>query len=263
MLLPDWARKARLGLRLTAKSSSSGSSPSARSGGFGMQDLVDFQYELAVGDEALSPEELAELARLKVPLVRIRGQWVELDDRHLKAALKFFEGGRSGTMTAAEVLTAAIGAGADPDGLALTSVEADGWLGDLLSGEADRRLDPMQTPAGFHGELRPYQQRGLSWLSFLGGLGVGAILADDMGLGKTVQLLSLLWADRAKTRTVRDDPDFEFSAPSLLICPMSLTGNWQREAERFTPGLAVHVHHGADRLAGDELAAVLAGSPTW
>ena len=111
VLLPDWARKARLGLKLTAKSSSS-SSASARTGQFGLQDLVDFRYELAVGDEVLSPAELAELARLKVPLVRIRGQWVELDDRHLKAALKFFEGGRSGTMTAAEVLTAAIGAGA-------------------------------------------------------------------------------------------------------------------------------------------------------
>ena len=199
VLLPDWARKARLGLKLTARSSS-GSSPSAGPGRFGMQDLVDFRYELAVGDEVLSPAELAELARLKVPLVRIRGQWVELDDRHLKAALKFFEGGRSGTMTAAEVLTAAIGVGADSDELALTSVDADGWLADLLSGEADKRLDPMQTPDGFGGELRPYQQRGLSWLSFLGGLGVGAILADDMGLGKTVQLLSLLWADRAKTR---------------------------------------------------------------
>jgi SNF2 family DNA or RNA helicase len=257
VLLPDWARKARLGLKLTAKSSS-GSSPSARSGGFGMQDLVNFQYELAVGDDVLSPRELAELARLKVPLVRLRGQWVELDDRHLKAALKFFEGGRSGTMTAAEVLTAAIGAAGDPDGLALTSVDADGWLGDLLSGEADRRLDPMQTPAGFGGELRPYQQRGLSWLSFLGGLGIGAILADDMGLGKTVQLLSLLWADRAKSRSVQDQSDVDLSAPSLLICPMSLTGNWQREAERFTPGLVVHVHHGADRLTGAELAAAVA-----
>ena len=259
VLLPDWARKARLGLKLTAKSSS-GSSPSVRTGQFGLQDLLSFRYDLAVGDEVLSPAELAELARLKVPLVRIRGQWVELDDRHLKAALKFFEGGRSGTMTAAEVLTAAIGAGAGLDELALTSVEADGWLGDLLSGEADRRLDPMLTPDGFHGELRPYQQRGLSWLSFLGGLGVGAILADDMGLGKTVQLLSLLWADRAKTGTVRENPDFDLPAPSLLICPMSLTGNWQREAERFTPGLKVHVHHGADRLTGAELAAEVAAA---
>ena len=111
VLLPDWARKARLGLKLTAKSST-GSSPSAGPSRFGLQDLVDFRYDLAVGDEVLSPAELDELARLKVPLVRIRGQWVELDDRHLKAALKFFEGGRSGTMTAAEVLTAAIGAGA-------------------------------------------------------------------------------------------------------------------------------------------------------
>jgi SNF2 family DNA or RNA helicase len=261
VLLPDWARRARLGLKLTAKSST-GSSPSAGPSRFGLQDLVDFRYDLAVGDEVLSPEELAELARLKVPLVRIRGQWVELDDRHLKAALKFFEGGRSGTMTAAEVLSAAIGAGAGSDELALTSVEAGGWLGDLLSGEADKRLDPMQTPDGFHGELRPYQQRGLSWLSFLGRLGVGAILADDMGLGKTVQLLSLLcaelFADRAKTGSVRENPDSDLSTPSLLICPMSLTGNWQREAERFTPGLTVHVHHGADRLTGAELTSAVA-----
>ena len=136
--------------------------------------------------------------------------------------------------------------------LALTSVDVvDGWLGDLLSGEADERLDPMETPAGFHGELRPYQQRGLAWLSFLGRLGIGAVLADDMGLGKTVQLLSLIWAERAEHGTVQDDPDFPiFRPPTLLICPMSLTGNWQREAERFTPGLTVHVHHGADRLHG-------------
>ena len=75
---------------------------------------MSFRYDLALGDDALSEEELAELARLKVPLVRVRGQWVELDDRHLKAALKFLEGKQSGTMTAAEVLTAVIGAGCRP-----------------------------------------------------------------------------------------------------------------------------------------------------
>jgi SNF2 family DNA or RNA helicase len=253
VLLPDWARKARLGLRLTAKSSSTGSTASARQSQFGMDDLVAFRYDLAVGDEVLSPEELEELARLKVPLVRVRGQWVELDDRHLKAALKFLEKKQSGTMTAADVLNAAMGAEGDLAELPLSAVDADGWLGDLLSGQADQRLEPMETPDGFGGTLRPYQQRGLSWLSFLGRLGVGAILADDMGLGKTVQLLSLIWAQRAKHGTVRDDS----ALSTLLICPMSLTGNWQREAERFTPDLKVHVHHGADRLAGDELTAVL------
>jgi SNF2 family DNA or RNA helicase len=109
----------------------------------------------------------------------------------------------------------------------------------------------MTTPAGFHGELRPYQERGLSWLSFLGQLGLGGILADDMGLGKTIQLLSLIAAQSPAGEEPRD------GGPTLLICPMSLVGNWQREAERFTPGLRVHVHHGADRLEGESLAAAL------
>jgi hypothetical protein len=259
VLLPDWARKARLGLKLTTRSSSGASSPSVRQSQFGMADLVSFRYDLALGDDVLSPRELAELARLKVPLVRVRGQWVELDERHLKAALKFLEGNRSGTMTAAEALGAVMGAitgNSGEDELPLVAVDAAGWLGDLLSGQADQRLEPRQTPDGFGGTLRPYQQRGLSWLSFLGRLGIGAILADDMGLGKTVQLLSLLWAEKTEPPFVPDDAVF----PTLLICPMSLVGNWQREAARFTPELAVHVHHGADRLSGAELAAAMAAA---
>src|SRR5262249_55739533 len=95
-----------------------------------------------------------------------------------------------------------------------------------------------------------YQERGLSWLSFLGDLGLGGILADDMGLGKTIQLLSLVAA--------RSGPGPD--GPTLLVCPMSLVGNWQREAARFTPELRVHVHHGADRLDGESLAGALAGA---
>ena len=243
VLLPDWVRKARLGLKLTTRSQSP-SGTSVTGPKFGLDDLVNFRYDLAVGDEALDPAELAELARLKVPLVRLRGQWVELDDAHLKAALKFFERGQAGTMTAADALAAGL-RGPDPD-VPLVGVDADGWLGDLLSGQADRRLRPMTTPAGFSGQLRPYQERGLSWLSFLGELGLGGILADDMGLGKTIQLLSLVSAGGA-------------AGPTLLVCPMSLVGNWQREAARFTPDLRVHVHHGADRLDGDSLASALAG----
>jgi hypothetical protein len=254
VLMPDWARKARLGLKLTTRSSS-GSSAAGRQSQFGMRDLVNFRYDVALGDDVLSAAELAELARLKVPLVRVRGQWVELDDRHLKAALKFLEREQTGAMTAAEVLAVAMGNDGASE-LPLTEVNADGWLGDLLSGQAEERLAPMETPDGFQGMLRPYQRRGLSWLSFLGRLGVGAVLADDMGLGKTVQLLSLLWAERVEQDSVPDNS----AGPTLLICPMSLTGNWQREAERFTPDLAVHVHHGAGRLSGAELTGALAAA---
>ena len=247
VLLPDWVRKARLGVKLTARTKRTGSGTSAAQSRFGLNDLVDFRYDLAVGDETLDADELEELARRKIPLVRLRGQWVELDEAHLAAALRFMERNKAGTMTAAEVI--AVGLHGTDDEVPLAAVDADGWLGDLLSGQADRRLrlvPPHQlNEAGFTGTLRPYQERGLAWLSFLGELGLGGILADDMGLGKTVQLLALVAASRG-------------GGPTLLVCPMSLVGNWQREAARFTPDLRVHVHHGADRLDGDELAAALA-----
>ncbi len=239
VLLPDWVRRSRLGLKLTTRSRSAGGPGSVTAPQFGLSELVDFRYELAVGEQTLDADELAELARLKVPLVRLRGQWVELDERHLKAALSFLERGASGTMTAGAALLAGLGAGSAE--LPLTEVAADGWLGDLLSGQADARLAPVSTPASFQGELRPYQERGLAWLSFLGRLGLGAVLADDMGLGKSPQTLALLQAER---------DDATATGPTLLVCPMSLVGNWQREAAKFTPGLTVHVHHGAGWRAG-------------
>jgi SNF2-related domain/SNF2 Helicase protein/Helicase conserved C-terminal domain len=247
VLLPDWARRARLGIKITTRSRQAAGAGSAAEPKFNMADLVDFRYDLALGDQELDADDLAELARLKIPLVRLRGQWVELDDRHLQAALKFLQRDRTGTMSAADAMLAGLRGVDEADGdLPVVGVDADGWLGDLLSGHADQRLAPAGTPASFRGELRPYQERGLAWLSFLGSLGLGGILADDMGLGKTVELLSLLSKDGMS--------DSGPTAPTLLICPMSLVGNWEREAERFTPDLRVHVHHGAGRLAGPEFA---------
>ncbi|MEP7025896.1 MAG: SNF2-related protein, partial [Actinomycetota bacterium] len=252
VLLPDWARQRRLSLRMTAKSrQATPGSSSVTAPKFGLADMVDFNYELALGDDALTPDDLAELARLKVPLVRLRGQWVELSQEQLQAALKFMERRDTGPgeMPAADVLMAGLH-GTD-DGLPV-AITADGWLGDLLSGQADQRLSPARTPASFRGELRPYQERGLAWLSFLGGLGLGGVLADDMGLGKTIQLLALLAHER-------DQPGGgPLPGPTLLVCPMSVAGNWEREAAHFTPQLRVHMHHGAGRLAGEELAAALA-----
>ena len=258
VLLPDWARKARLGLKLTSRSpgTTSSSSASAPGGsGFGLGDLVEFRYDLAVGDTTLDAEELAELAQLKIPLVRVRGQWVELDEGNLRAALKFMERGREGVMRAGDVLVAGL-RGPEED-LEVTAVAADGWLGDLLSGAGDRSLTPVMAPSSFRGDLRPYQERGLAWLSFLSDLGLGGILADDMGLGKSVQTLALLDHERAAQGVPGAPPR---TGPTLLVCPMSLVGNWQREAERFTPDLAVHVHHGSDRLSGADLHDALTGA---
>jgi SNF2 family DNA or RNA helicase len=278
VLLPDWARKARLGLKLTSRSQGAAPSASAsvpNGSGFGLNDLVEFRYDLAVGDTTLDADELAELAQLKIPLVRVRGQWVELDEGNLQAALKFMARGREGVMRAGDVLVAGL-RGPEED-LEVTAVAADGWLGDLLSGAGDRSLTPVTAPSSFRGDLRPYQERGLAWLSFLSDLGLGGILADDMGLGKSVQTLALLDHERVASRGAAVAPgaaeagsgaakagsaepgEPQHTGPTLLVCPMSLVGNWQREAERFTPDLAVHVHHGSDRLSGPDLHAALTG----
>jgi hypothetical protein len=255
--LPSWWQVGRpriaARLRATTRSSAGASAADAR---LGLDAIVDYSWELAIGDASVTADEIQELARLKVPLVRARGQWVELRPEDVAAAVRLVEGnpGRSGgTMTAGDVVRVGLGLEMAEFGLPVTGVTADGWLGTLLAaGGPDGRSTSRGTPAGFVGVLRPYQERGLAWLEFLGDFGLGACLADDMGLGKTAQVLALLVAERSS-------PTADASRPTLVVCPMSVVENWRREAERFAPDLAVHVHHGGDRLGGDDLAAATAG----
>src|SRR5262249_15232515 len=122
--------------------------------------------------------------------------------------------------------------------LPFEGVEATGAVGTLLRAlEGHGAFEELVPPAGFQGTLRPYQVRGYSWLAFLGQCGFGACLADDMGLGKTVQALALV------ERSWREGD----RRPTLLVCPTSVIGNWEKEAARFTPGLPLLVHHGARR----------------
>jgi len=239
VLVPNWwkDRSVRLGARLKAAPRVEGG------GGFGLEELVAFEWRIALGDEPLSLAELRRLARLKAPLVRLRGRWVELGPEEVQAALDLMRRKAGGTMTAAEALRVGLGIAPSPSGLPVVGLEAEGWLGELLRTDRDTRLEPVAAPAGFSGTLRPYQERGLSWLAFLDRLGLGACLADDMGLGKTIQLLALLVREREAGAAAP-------LGPTLLVCPMSLVGNWQREAARFAPGLKVYVHHGTERHAG-------------
>ncbi|SCE88076.1 non-specific serine/threonine protein kinase [Micromonospora viridifaciens] len=245
VLLPSWWRRSssRLGARLRARSRTAPGAVAAASGGLGLDALVDYRWEVALGDQPLTAEELASLAELKSPLVRLRGRWVELDPQRLAAGLRLLRS--AGELTVADLLRMGLTGADRPDELPVLEVTADGALGELLAGEAERRLTPADPPPGFAGTLRPYQRRGLAWLAFLQSLGLGGILADDMGLGKTVQLLALL---------AGDPPE---AGPTLLVCPMSLVGNWQREAAKFAPELRVHVHHGAERARGAEFAAAV------
>ena len=98
----------------------------------------------------------------------------------------------------------------------------------------------IDSPPGFHGELRPYQRDGLGWLDYLQRFGFGGILADDMGLGKTIQVLALLQRRRAHRQA---------KGPSLAVVPRSLVFNWIQEAAKFTPRLRVLDYTGPGRHA--------------
>ncbi|MFD0276156.1 SNF2-related protein [Kitasatospora sp. NPDC127111] len=239
VLLPAWwQRRPRLGLALTAAPVTA---PGAveRGARIDRDAVLDFRWQLSLGELTLTEDELAELAAAQQGLVRLRGRWIEVDQAQLAAAVRFLAQHGRGTMEPVELLRLAVDDGAAVDGLPVTAVHATGPIGDLLAGRPGPADRIPELPAGFTGTLRPYQRRGLAWLDALGRLGLGAVLADDMGLGKTVQTLALLALERERGA----------SGPTLLVCPMSLVGNWQREAARFAPGLRVHVHHGADRAA--------------
>lgn len=251
VLLPSWWDERRqLGLTLSAHTPVDG--VVQKKSRFGRDQLVEFRWQLAVGEDTLTDEEIAALAETKAPLVRLRGQWVAVDPDQLKRGLRFLEGQSKGRKTAAEILALAA---AHPDDLdtplPVTGVHADGWLGEILNGTAAQTLQPVPAPESFQAQLRPYQQRGLSWLAFLSSLGLGACLADDMGLGKTIQLLALEAVHRAEKPGTR---------PTLLVCPMSLVGNWQREAAKFAPNLRVYAHHGRERLHDEVLREQLTGT---
>jgi superfamily II DNA or RNA helicase len=211
---------------------------------FGVETLVKFNWQAALGDVVLTRAEFETLSRLKAPLAQVRGQWVEVNADNLRRALRYFDKHKKG-LTVTEALRAAANGASKDIGLDVAHVDVRGHLRMLMERlRGARRIAPVQPAKAFAGELRPYQERGLSWLAFLSEYGLGACLADDMGLGKTVQLLALVEHWRANDAQ---------PGPVLLICPMSIIGNWQREASRFTPDLKVLVHHGGDRLDGPAL----------
>ncbi|MFC8386512.1 SNF2-related protein [Nocardia sp. NPDC057272] len=250
------------------------SSPAAAESTVGLSGLLSYRWELALGDLVLTQAEMERLISSKSDLVQLRGEWVQADHRALAAAARYVaQHADDSPITLADMIGEL--AAERVDNVPVTEVTADGWAAELFARESEP--EPVPVPVGLKAQLRPYQERGLSWLATMSRLNCGAILADDMGLGKTVQVLALLVHERevgaaavAREKTqpaVVDElaalATYDAAArvgPTLLVCPMSVVGNWQRETQRFAPDLRVLVHHGPGRLQGSEFAAAVADS---
>lgn len=242
--LPDWWKKrARPQVSMTIGQN--------KKPMLGADAMLDFNMKLALGGEALSPDELAELLAGEDGLVLFKGQWVEVDREKLREALDHWESMKhraaGGEISFIEGMRLLAGASADlkheqlvDQERAWVHVSAGEAMRELLEGlRAPGRLDAVELDGGLQETLRPYQRVGLAWLRLLTTLGLGACLADDMGLGKTIQVLALLLC-------IRNENDPEQRKPSLLVVPASLLGNWRAEARRFAPSLKLTFLHPAE-----------------
>ncbi|MET8805236.1 SNF2-related protein [Streptomyces sp. NPDC004546] len=197
-------------------------------GFFESEELLRFRWQLALGGDPLSEAEMDALAEAHRPVVRLRDRWVLVDPALVRKARKR----ELGLLDPVDALSVALTGTAEVDGETVEAVPVGALA--ALRDRLTAGLRPADPPAGLAATLRDYQLRGLAWLDLMTSLGLGGCLADDMGLGKTVTLIAL-HLKRARTE------------PTLVVCPASLLGNWQREITRFAPGVPVRRFHGPDR----------------
>ncbi|MFF9045672.1 DEAD/DEAH box helicase [Streptomyces parvulus] len=196
--------------------------------------LLAFNWTFALGDDRLTREELDRLAEADRPLVRLRDQWVLVDPGEVHRA----RARQDRKVQPVDALAAVLTGSTDVGGQRV-EVRPTGWLAGLRERLADPEAQQsVPQPAGLDATLRDYQRRGLNWLVQMSSLGLGCCLADDMGLGKTITLIAL---------HLHRQTDPAAAGPTLVVCPTSLMGNWQREIERFAPGTPVRRFHGARR----------------
>ncbi|MFG3104490.1 DEAD/DEAH box helicase [Streptomyces sp. NPDC048182] len=227
-----WPRDLAHDLTATAVVRGAPGSATDGTGFFESEDLLAFRWQLAVGGDPLTEAEMDALAEAHRPVVRLRDRWVLVDPALVRRARKR----DLGLLDPVDALAVALTGTAEADGETVEVVPTGALA--ALRDRLTAGVAPAEPPAGLAATLRDYQLRGLAWLDLMTSLGLGGCLADDMGLGKTVTLIAL-HLKRARTE------------PTLVVCPASLLGNWQREITRFAPGVPVRRFHGADRtLAG-------------
>ena len=213
-----------------------------------LDEMLQFDWQVALGSELISTQQFSQLISKARGLIKFRQQYIYVDEQDIERLRKAFEGNRP--MTAAQMLQAALTESYDRAPVILS--EEVRQLIRQLTEQAD-----VTVPAGINATLRPYQERGFSWMYRNFRIGFGSIIADDMGLGKTLQVITLL-------QKMKDDGTLHPSlgkatdrrpllgneaggGPALIVVPTGLVTNWQAELQRFAPSLTVFTYHGSGR----------------
>ncbi len=207
-----------------------------------LDQLLQFNWQVAVGDQRISASEFRELVKGASGLVKMLDQYVMLDDNKMQQLLKKLDS-LTDNLSRIELLKAGLSGKVDGARVDLED-SARQLFEQLLKG------DPAPLPQNLNARLRPYQQKGFEWMAQNARIGFGSLLADDMGLGKTIQVITLLLHQKENGQLEKHK--------ALVVAPTSLLTNWRKEIERFAPDLNVQIYHGSNRvLAGNDHDVVL------
>jgi SNF2 family DNA or RNA helicase/uncharacterized Zn finger protein len=225
--------------RLSGQMMSKGSVGSAKSF-VNFDSILSFDWQIALGDELVSPVEFLKLVKGLKGLVKINDQYVMIDEKELQAIMKKLQ--NPPNFSEAELLRIALAE--DYEGAKI--------LLDEKAREMMRKITQVEEvplPTGLQASLRPYQKRGFEWLYKNASLGFGSVLADDMGLGKTLQVITLLLKFKQENK-LKDKK-------ALIVLPTTLITNWEKEVKKFAPELQTFVYHGTNRKANFEEADII------
>ncbi len=195
-----------------------------------LDKIMEFSYEIAIGDQVISKEEFLKLVEETDGIVKIKDNYLILKSEEIDALIKKLNQPPL-AMTHNEFLMAGM-TGVHQE----TDFNTDEAIKNALMDYS--KSEDISIPETLNGTLRPYQERGFQWMYSNNSRGFGSCIADDMGLGKTIQVLSFI---------LKLKEEKKLTQPALVICPTTLLGNWVKECEKFTPSLNVSIYHGNDR----------------
>jgi SNF2 family DNA or RNA helicase/uncharacterized Zn finger protein len=196
-----------------------------------LDDLLEFDWQVAVGDDVISPDEFNQLLNKASRLFKFKEKYIYVSDADIEKLQKALTGNRQ--ISSCQLLQTALAEEYEGAAVLLTS-EVRKLMEELSATEY------IPLPQGLKAELRPYQQRGFSWLYRNSRMGFGSIIADDMGLGKTLQVISVLLK-------FKEENAIDKRHKALVVVPTGLLTNWQAEIARFAPSLSSYIYHGATR----------------
>ncbi|KJU84690.1 SWF/SNF family helicase [Candidatus Magnetobacterium bavaricum] len=216
--------KPRLSLKASVKSGSTAVSY------ISLNEIINYQWELSIGDTKISQKEFLRLVKTSKGIVKYKDEYLMLDPEEVKAIMEKLNSPiptMSSMQTLHSVLTGEING---------TLFDVDDTIKRII--EDLTKPSDISLPSGLNASLRPYQLTGFRWLYTNAVRRLGSCLADDMGLGKTIQVITLILKLKEEKR---------LSLPVVIICPTTLIGNWLKEFNRFAPTLNIGIYYGTER----------------